>query len=86
MRPSARTATSTTAPSRVSRTIVPSGHSSTPVTPARRRIVGRGTPSIKVWPTSIKCPAGVVATRFVRLPAGPVFDHASVPGAGVLTL
>ena len=86
MRPSGRTATSTTAPSRVSSVIVFSGHSSAPVMPERLRIVGRGTPSITVCPTSIKSPAGVTATRFVRLPAGPGCDHAAVPGSGVETL
>jgi hypothetical protein len=56
------------------------------VTPERLRIVGRGTPPISVWPTSIKSPSGVTATRFVRLPSGPASDHASVPGAGVETV
>jgi hypothetical protein len=82
MRPSGRTATSTAAPSRVSRMIV---HSSAPSTPDRLRIVGCGTPPASVWPTSIKSPSGVTATRFVRLPAGPACDHASVPGFGALT-
>jgi hypothetical protein len=86
MRPSGSTATSTAAPSRVSSVIVFSGHSSAPVVPDRLRIVGRGTPPITVWPTSIKSSSGVTATRFVRLPSGPAIDHASVPGSGVDTL